>query len=291
MFNMMASTTLMCWLGWILVLGATSVTAAAPPALTLEFISDMHVAQGYGHDGDGCIIAEKNMATDPVRSTVWFDAPGTRLAQTNPGLAAVDPRPNTTFVGVYAAPWGTELDITALPGGAHACTAEPLPPTFCKNGSRMCPPVFGGFGSGLTAFTSILGNNYLNTSLLASTPDADVWQWTKVTRFNATVNVHWNYSYWVSKTIRKDGTRPLLRFQWTQSIPMQPALPVHRDCFVFDYTTRYVPGPIDPARWKAPPGVTCHRGMRSEGNAGHPVAVAGDGGVPSGFVRRGGGGV
>merc|ERR1719201_3353347 len=55
-----------------------------------------------------------------------------------------------------------------------------------------------------------------------------------------------------------DGTRPLHRFVWTQSIPLEPALPVHRDCFVFDYTTNYIPGPIDPGRWRPPPGVVCH---------------------------------
>ena len=47
---------------------------------------------------------------------------------------------------------------------------------------------------------------------------------------------------------------------WTQSIPLLPALPVHRDCFLFDYSHDYVPGPIDPARWLPPPGVKIQNG-------------------------------
>ena len=65
------------------------------------------------------------------------------------------------------------------------CTTEPLPPTFCQNGSRVCPQTFGDFGS-LNAFTSILGMFYYNTSLLAgpgappSPPGTELWQWESV---------------------------------------------------------------------------------------------------------------
>lgn len=95
---------------------------------------------------------------------------------------------------------------------------------------------------------------------------ADVWQWEWVhpTIFvvngsDVTINVTRNYTYWVS-TKRVENTRPLLRFQWTQSIPLLPALPVHRDCFIFDYTARYKAGAIDPSHFEAPPGVTCRKG-------------------------------
>lgn len=168
-----------------------------------------------------------------------------------------------TFVGLFDVKPPTEIDIENA-----WCETEPLPPTFCKNGSKVCPQTFGNFGFGLNAFTSVLGMWYYNTTLVASTPDAEDWQfeWVKPTRIplkNGTVvtmNVTRNYTYTVSIAPQPDGSRPLLRYQWTQSIPLQPALPIHRDCFVFDYTTAYKAGPIDAARWKAPAGVTCSNG-------------------------------
>jgi len=39
--------------------------------------------------------------------------------------------------------------------------------------------------------------------------------------------------------------------------PLEPALPVHRDCFIFDFRTNYVPGPISPSQWLPPPNTTC----------------------------------
>ena len=46
----------------------------------------MHIGQGYGHDGDGCTIAEQMLLESPVVSEVWFDKPNQRLAQKNPNL-------------------------------------------------------------------------------------------------------------------------------------------------------------------------------------------------------------
>ena len=93
------------------------------------------------------------------------------------------------------------------------------------------------------------------------------WSWTQATKIpvNGTIvvmNVTRNYTYTLADaaSARPDGTRPLFRFEWTQSIPLRPALPVHRDCFLFDYTLGYAPGPIDAARWLPPPGVTCQNG-------------------------------
>jgi hypothetical protein len=118
--------------------------------------------------------------------------------------------------------------------------------------------------------------NYPNTSLLASTEDSWLWQWSSVkptvlplpgcTGCNTpkgpictscwTVDVTWNYTYTVGKTASSDGTYPLLRYSWTQSIPDQPALPIHRDCFIFDWSEDYTAG-VEDSDFEPPPGVAC----------------------------------
>ena len=136
----------------------------------------MRVAQGWGHDGDGCLAAEAALAKSPVISRIWFDKPGQRLAQTNPGLRLPDPTPNLTVIGLYAATPPTELDLDTRTYGP-ICDTEPLPDVYCNNGSRTCPPVFGDFGFGhLNALTSVLGSNYYNTTLLTKQKGAEVWQ-------------------------------------------------------------------------------------------------------------------
>lgn len=259
-------------LSLVLSLALTPRSHPQPP-LTLQFSTTMRVAQGFGHDGDGCPIAEAALAKSPVISRVWFDKPGQRLAQTNPGLRLPDPMPNLTVIGLYAATPPTELDLDVRTYGP-ICDTEPMPDVYCQNGSRTCPPVFGDFGFGhLNALTSVLGSNYYNTTLLSKAKGAEVWQWswTNPTKlpFNGSivvVNITRNYTYTLADaaSARPDGTRPLHRFVWTQSIPFPPsgapALPVHRDCFLFDYTQDYTPGPIDPARWLPPPGVKCQNG-------------------------------
>jgi len=110
---------------------------------------------------------------------VWFDNSGKRLAQTNLGLARVDPHPNLTSIGLYLDLNGpTEIDLTADPTspGGFQCQTEALPPSYCRNGSRTCPPEFGSFGHMFTPFTDILGDYYLNTSFLAKTDGAELWQ-------------------------------------------------------------------------------------------------------------------
>jgi hypothetical protein len=243
------------------VLTAAHADVAIRPNLTLQFFSEMHAAKGYGHNGDGCLLAEAALQNKSQRviQNIWFDYPNQRLAQSNPGLKP-GPDPGITVIGLYAVNPPTELDLEQKSYG-QKCFTEPIPPTYCRNGSRVCPPKFGFFGEGLTPFSSVFGDNYLNTSLLESTPTADIWQWEYVNPTlmpnRSIINVTRNYTYTVSKTPAADGTRPLLRFQWTQSIPLEPALPIHRDCFIFDHTANYTAGPIDPSRWHAPVGVTC----------------------------------
>jgi hypothetical protein len=146
------------------------------PDLRLTFATEWHAAGGYGHDGDGCTLAEAALESKPTVSSVWFDAKGRRLAQTNPGLHQVDPDPGLTVIGRWGRKPPTELDLEQETFGAH-CFKEPLPPSYCKNGSQVCPPDFGNFGDLFTPFTAILGMYYFNTSFLESTAEADVWQW------------------------------------------------------------------------------------------------------------------
>ena len=236
-------------------------STAAPPPLTLRFFSEMHIGEGYGHDGDGCVRANAAAAEEPVVTRVWFDATRRRLAQTNPGLARTDPSPNRTVIGLWDADPPTELD---LDDAGLSCTTEPLPKAVCRNGTRACPPRFGGWGEPLSPFSGVLGVYYPNTTLLRASPTEEVWQWgyTKPTRMpNGTlIDVTRNYTYVLSSRRAPDGTRPLLRFQWTQSIPLQPAHPIHRDCFIFDYNASYTPGPPPDARWAPPRGIKCAPG-------------------------------
>ena len=98
------------------VAAIAAVAAAAPPPhsqprLALQFEAHIHAAQGFGHDGDGCVLAERQMREAPVVSKVWFDAPGKRLAQTNGELKPVDPTPNLTFIGLFDDHPPTEIEI------------------------------------------------------------------------------------------------------------------------------------------------------------------------------------
>lgn len=254
----------------------------ARPKLTLSFSTTMRAGQGYGHDGDGCILAHAEVDSwnkEPQAvSRIWFDAPGKRLAQSNPRLERT-PTANVTAIGRWDLPTPTEWGLTTVGGGDVLCTTAPIPSVACRNGSVTCPPSFGTWGS-LDPFTGVLGMNYPNTSLLAgaSTSKADVWQWSwvQLTRIpvNGSIklmNVTRNYTYTVAKHASPDGSRPLLRFQWTQSIPLQPALPVHRDCFVFDYSKDYVAGAPDSA-FAPPAGVMCTPGRQQGEGGGAPPA-------------------
>ena len=256
----------------------TAPPSHTQPTLTLQFATEIHAGQGYGHDGDGCLLAQAAMADAPVVQRVWFDKPGRRLALTNPGMARPNPDPNLTVVLRFDEAPPTELDLDVRTYGP-ICDAEPLPPAFCKNGSQTCPPTFGDFGFGnLNALTSVLGSNYYATSFLEALPEqgAEVWQWewVKPTRINVngsliTYNITRNYTYTIADAAHAaaDGSRPVRSFYWTQSIPLRPVLPVHRDCFLFDYRTRYTPGPIDPARWEPAPGVACQNRTSSSSSS------------------------
>lgn len=199
---------------------------------------------------------------------VWFDFAKQRLAQTNPGLAR--PPDGSAVIGLFEQDPPVEYSLEQpLAGGPITCTERPVPDARCSNGSLVCPPTFGNWGQIGTAFTSILGVFYLNTSLLpgASTPFVDLWQWSwtlPTLMPNGTyINVTRNYTYHVGRRPDALGRRPLLRYTQTQSIPLRPASPIHRDCFIFDYRTNYTFGPPSDARFKPPAGVTCRPGHKS----------------------------
>jgi hypothetical protein len=201
---------------------AFSAVSAVRPPLTTTFSATQQIGQGFGHDGDGCILAESAVQSDPVQSKVWFDAKNTRIAQTNGALVRVDPDPSRVLIGRYDQSPPMEYQLENKTYGTQ-CLKQTIPPVYCQNGSKTCPPYFGAFGNDLSPFTAILGMYYLNTTLLDSTAEADLWQWesvipTKVpngTKIQV-MNITRNYTYTVSKKVEGDGTRPLLRFQWTQ---------------------------------------------------------------------------
>ena len=242
----------------------TAAAAGTRPPPTLRFSAVMRVGEGYGHSGDGCISAEAAVQNVPVTSRIVFDGKQGRLSQNNARLER-SPTTNTTNIGRWDIEVPREWDITTAEDGALSCSTEPLPSN----------QPFGSWGQ-LNAFTSILGMFYPNTTLLASTPSAWVWQWSSVKPTVLplpgctgcttpkgpictscwTVNVTRNYTYTVGKTASKDGTFPLLRYAWTQSIPDLPAKPLHRDCFIFDYQHEYAPG-VSESDFEPPQGAKC----------------------------------
>jgi len=245
---------------------ASELVEAEPPGINLQFYAEIHASMGYGHDGDGCVTAEADIQSNPAIQHTYFDYLANSLAQTNPAFQNPDPRPNFTFVGLFGENPPTEMDVQQEQDGSFECFTEPLPAGPCPNGTIACPSVFGWWGEFDTAFTSVLGMFYPNTTLLGVAEDkSEIWQWEWVNPTlmpNGTyINVTRNYTYTLQAADNSHGglisNRTLLRYQWTQSIPLEPALPVHRDCFIFDFRTNYVSGPISPSQWLPPPNTTC----------------------------------
>ena len=129
---------------------------------------------------------------------------------------------------------------------------------------------------------------YPQTTLLSSTPVAWLWQWSSIKltlvplpgctgcntpRSNPIctscweVNVTRNYTYTVAKAASPDGTFPLLRYSWTQSIPDLPIHPLHRDCFIFDYAQDYTAG-VNDSEFEPPHGVKCSSSSSSSSSSG-----------------------
>ena len=226
-----------------------------------------------------------------------FDAHKGRLRQNNARLERT-PAQNLTNIGRWDLPTPQEWDLTEAPGGGVSCATEPLPPVMCANGSLppSCPPRFGGWG-GLNPFTSIVGMWYPNTSKLdgGSTDTYDTYQFEDVKRTlllnsacgtsactmkhcsacnknegrpctkcpckNCVVeaNITRNYTYYVAKKPQADGTHPMTRYMWTQSMPFTAsgASPgIGRDCFIFDWSQDWTADVRD-HDFAPPPGVKC----------------------------------
>lgn len=182
--------------------------------------------------------------------------------------------------------------------GELSCETEPLPPVLCPNGSLppSCPPYFGGWG-GLNPFTSVVGMWYPNTSKLegGSTATYDTYNFMDVrptllpddgcgttactmqhcSRCNqhedrpctkcpcencvVEVNVTRNYTYTVAKAPQADGSHQMIRYQWTQGIPLtrSGASPgVGRDCFIFDWSQDWT-ADVQATEFAPPPGLKC----------------------------------
>ena len=117
-------------------------TIKVRPQLSLSFRSTMRLGQGFGHSGDGCIMAREFVTDHPVLSPVFFDANAGRIKQTNVNLER-QPTQTLTNIGRFDVPvptaWLLEYPVNASKGALPICRTGPMPDSYCKNGSRVCP--------------------------------------------------------------------------------------------------------------------------------------------------------
>ena len=263
--------------------------------------------------GDGCLAAEMQLLEGNFAlSKVVFDAKRGRIRQSNTRLERA-PTQNVTSIGRWDLKTPTEWDLTTDVGGDVSCTTEPLPLVMCKNGSLppSCPSTFGSWGA-LNPFSSIVGMWYPNTTKLPgfSTDDYDTFQFEDVKRTllpneacgtsactmehcstcnkneghactqcpckNCVmeVNVTRNYTYTVVKKAQADGTHPLIRYQWTQGIPLTKAgaTPgIGRDCFIFDWSEDWTDEVRD-SDFAPPQGMKCAGTARKAEVTNHTIS-------------------
>ena len=289
----------------LLAAAATTATssptaASPPPAPTLVFGTTIQIAEAYanspgsGPQRDGCLAAAKRLVIEPTISDIVFDGAKGRLRQSNAHLVH-NPTANLTSIGRWDLPAPREWDLQSDGGGQATCFTELLPNSTCPNGTKVCPPKFGGWGQ-LNPFTSILGMWYPNTSLVEeeTTPTYDVYRFVYVDvelipndgcgtssctmDHCSTCNVDAghpctkcpcpkcvqrlpitrNYTYHVAKKREEDGTRGLLRYSWTQGIPLTkdggPGF--GRDCFIFDWSKQWI-SEVDDSDFSLPSGLKC----------------------------------
>jgi hypothetical protein len=248
-------------------------------------------------NGDGCVAAESYLKEgNAATSHLVFDGILGKIRQDNAQLSK-HPTENLTNIGRWDLSKPQEWDLLTSSTGQLSCQTEPLPLIPCPNGTKQCPPKFGTWG-GLNPFTSVLGMWYPNTTKLAELNDYDLYQLTDVQKTlipndgcsNPTtctmkncntcllnnnekcttcpcdkclmnVNITRNYTYTVAKEKQTDGTRQLMRFQWTQGIPFDKtgakAKSGIRDCFIFDWRKDWAAGVKD-NDFAPPNGITCN---------------------------------
>jgi len=234
------------------------------PELELQFSATMRISESsseHGMVGDGCVTARP--LPNPVKSRIWFDAPNTRLAQTNANLQH---DPGKLLKQIYrfdvepATTWLLEPFFNE-----SVCYEKPVGPVLCPNGTRACKAKWGHWGE-LCPFTSFFGMYYPNTSFVGHHPATgdELWRWTDVTPTLVpapngsvvTVNITRNYTYHVEPDGRATR-RALRRYEWTQGLPFAADPSTARFCAVFDYTQDYAAGPPGAASFGPPPGVKC----------------------------------
>lgn len=132
-----------------ILLTIATTEAVTQPTPTLVFGATVRVAEAYadspgsGPSRDGCLVAEKRLAS-PVISRVVFDAKKGRLRQSNPNLER-NPSENITSIGRWDLKSPREWDLINADSGV-SCYTELIPPAICPNGTKACPPVFGTLG-------------------------------------------------------------------------------------------------------------------------------------------------
>jgi hypothetical protein len=74
------------------------------------------------------------------------------------------------------------------------------------------------------------------------------------------LNVTRNYTYTVAKQAQPDGSHQMIRYQWTQAIPLTKGGAIRRDggrdCFIFDWSQNWTADVRD-SDFAPPWGVKC----------------------------------
>lgn len=250
------------------------------------------------HDGCVLAETNLRSGTNVAVSPIVFDGNRGRIRQTNAELY-IRPTENLTSIGRWDISVPREWDLTTTsPDGNVTCATEAFDDVICPNGTLppSCPPTFGSWYD-LNPFTDILGMWYPNTSKTSGGGDVyDTYELVDVrptllpndacgepdtcTKAKCStclhrdgtvctqcpcegcvmkLNVTRNYTYTVAKRAGEDGTHQLLRYQWTQGIPLTksgdtPGL--GRDCFIFDWSQDWRAGVLD-EDFEPPAGIPC----------------------------------
>jgi hypothetical protein len=77
---------------------SSSSSSSSRPVPTLKFRTTIRAANGFGHDGDGCLLAEAALQSAPIVSQLAFDAEKGRLRQSNPKLVRRTPQHHSMAV-------------------------------------------------------------------------------------------------------------------------------------------------------------------------------------------------
>lgn len=245
--------------------------------------------------GDGCLAAEERLQSGNIPvSKVVFDGEKGRLRQSNIRLE-VKPAQNITSIGRWDISAPREWDLTTSDGSV-TCNTELLPKVMCPNGTLppSCNPSFGTWGA-LNPFTSVLGMWYPNTTKADELSTSSIYRFIDVKptlipneacgtaactmrdcskcvgedgkvctkcpclKCVEKLNITRNYTYTVATKPQADGTHQLIRYQWTQGIPLRrngSSPGIGRDCFIFDWSQDWT-SKVHDNDFAPPPGLKC----------------------------------